>query len=146
MLVNIAKTKLSNALFNPAFNLTVGLYSANANTGAYELTQMSDLTQCTFAGYASIDLSVLTVPGPVLDSHEQGYTLSPLVSFIASGGISGPQTIKGIFLVWRPVPMAAFELLFISPLSPPVSVASPGDGITFKVDLDVQNLNVVLPH
>jgi hypothetical protein len=146
MLVDIAKQQFLESLFVSSHNVYVGLYKANSNSGALNLTQLHHLTVCTFPGYLTTPLYTLGHVTAAIDSHDQGYTLSSLVSFIANTSIVSPETVLGVFISWQAAPGGSDELFMIQPLSPSVTVAVPGDGITFKLDLDAQDLTVLLPH
>lgn len=105
-------------------NLKARLAQADALPADADVT-LGDIVECDFDGYAAINLD--DFPAATIDGGDNAAMLSPLKTWTAGAGITGPQTIFMLYVTAFNTSTLATKLLFFERLSPTVTLAAVGE-------------------
>lgn len=119
--------------------LEIGLYTNTITIT--DATQLSDLTEATFPGYARILTSIVAVADPTINGDDQGELDSPTLTWAASGDPSSPEVIKGMF-VRMPNEGAIQKLLWAENFVDDITITLTGDQVQKKINFYDDNLDV----
>lgn len=111
---------LTAASFSPN---TIVRLATNVPAGAPEEVVFADFDECDFSGYAAISNPFGNAAAINGDGH--GAKATDLLTFEADGGISGPQTIRSIYIQLDSGVGDAVCLLWL-PVDPPVTLTEDG--------------------
>lgn len=104
---------------------------------ADENITLADLTEATFAGYSPI--TGVSFPSGSLNGSNQGESTSPTLTWTSAGGVSGSETIYGIYMTFGDTSTGA-RLLQWFPFASPITISMDGQTIEKKVKILMDNL------
>ncbi len=127
---------LDKLLVVDANNIYIRL-AKNNPSGAPEDVTFADLTEATFAGYSAIHAPAF--PSATLNGSDQGETISPTLTWTSGGGVSGTETIYGLYVDYYDGSFVSHLLEWV-PFAAPITISMDGQTIEKKLRMVCGNL------